>query len=304
MYARPELLVETSWLDEHIVDPDVVIVDLRPFEQYSQGHIPGAFHLDDEKLVKRDGAPPYVPSAAEFKAVMESIGVDSASRVIAVDDVGGKSASRLWWALGYFGHDRVSLLNGGHAKWEGEGRAVTIDPPFARQASFEPRPREDRAASAEQVRDFKKKNPAGVLLDARSTGEFTGEKKRSRRGGHIPGAVNIPWESNLTQKDGFHVFKPADQLAGAFTKAGIGKDTPVVSYCQEGRRATHHLFALALIGYRDDGANYVGSWGEWGNRDDLPAEAEKGPAAAKDSFMRPPGPAAGKSQGKTPPPKP
>jgi len=270
-YPRSELLVETTWLDENMIRPEIVVVDVRPRELYEQSHIPGSFWLDQAKLVKRDGEPPFVPTAAEFKALMESVGVGDGSHVIAVDESGGKSASRLWWALGYYGFDKVGILHGGFQKWEVEGRAQTVEYPYMRQATFTAKPRPERAATADQVKAWKSR-PGGVILDARTPEEFSGERGRARRRGHIPGAVNIHFEENLTRGENFRLFKPAADLLQIYRTAGVTKDSQVVAYDQDGSRATHLLFTMALIGLSPDGANYVGGWGEWGNRTDLPVE--------------------------------
>src|SRR6267142_7159657 len=115
-YAHPELLVETAWLDENIIRPELVLLDLRARDVYDQGHIPGSYWLDDNRLVKHDGPVPTPPPPDEFEALMESVGIGEGVRVIAVDDIGGRSAARLWWTLGYYGFDNVSVLNGGYAK--------------------------------------------------------------------------------------------------------------------------------------------------------------------------------------------
>src|SRR5262249_45917069 len=131
---KPGLLVETAWLDENIIRPEMVIVDLRTRENFEQGHIPGACHLDESRLLKREGSSLSLPSPDEIKEIMESVGVGEGAQVIAVDDFGGTAAARLWWTLGYNGFDDVSLLNGGYEKWQTEGRATTFDQPYPRKA--------------------------------------------------------------------------------------------------------------------------------------------------------------------------
>lgn len=285
-YAHPELLVETAWLDENIIRPDILVVDLRARELFDQGHIPGSYSLDDNRLVKREGTVPSVIPADELKELVETIGIGDAVHVIALDDTGGRAAARLWWTLGYYGFDNVSILNGGYARWAAEGRAITGDYAFHRAAVFTPRARPERAASADAVRDWKKGRPSGLIVDARSPGEFEGKIFKTKRSGHIPGAVNLPWDGALKVQDDFKLFKPATDLLDLLGKAGITRESQVVAYCLDGRRATHLLFTMALVGI--GGANYVGSWAEWNARQDLPVEA---PNKTPDSARAPAPPA-------------
>jgi len=273
-YAHPELLVETAWLDENIIRPEVVVVDLRSRDTFDQGHIPGAFQLDENSLVRKDGLVPSVVSPEEFKALVEAAGIGDGSHVIAVDEMGGKAAARLWWTLGYYGFDNVSLLDGGYDKWQAEGRASTVEYPFHRAATFTPHVRPERLATADQVRDWKKTSPSGVVVDVRSTQEYEGKLLvRMKRRGHIPGAVNVPWDEVFTQKNDSRVMKSQAEITALLSKAGISKETPAVIYCMDGRRASHMLFSMALVGL--GGANFVGSWAAWSARSDLPIEAPK-----------------------------
>src|SRR5882724_6067139 len=120
--APVDRLVSTKWLDDNIIRPEIVLVDVRPRETFEQGHIPGASWLDEARLVQRDGAAAVILPADEFKRLVESVGIGAGAHVIAIDDVGGRGAARLWWALGYYGFDDVSLLDGGYEKWCVEGR--------------------------------------------------------------------------------------------------------------------------------------------------------------------------------------
>ncbi|MBI3449110.1 MAG: sulfurtransferase [Acidobacteria bacterium] len=282
-------IVSTKWLDDNIIRPEILIVDVRPREIFDQGHIPGAYWLDEGQMVRRDGAAAAPLPAAEFKTLMESVGIGAGVHVIAVDDIGGKLATRLWWALGYYGFDDVSLLDGGYDKWRTEGRAMTSDYPFHRDAVFTPKPRPERVATAEAVRDWKKTHPAGLVVDARSAGEYDGTVLKFRRGGHVPGAINVNWDGAFDVKDDFRVFRSAPALQSWLTKSGITKDSQAVVYCLDGRRATHLLFSMEVAGL-GTGAVYLGSWLEWSGRSDLPVEAAKSQSVAP---VRPvPGPTA------------
>ncbi len=279
-YARPEILVETAWLDENLIDPEILVVDLRERNRYEQKHIPNAYWLDEGRLYLRDPDPSSVLPADQFKELVESVGISDGSRVIAVDEIGGRAATKLWWALGYYGFDRVSLLNGGFTKWETEGRALTTEHPFSRTGSFTPKPRPERAVTAEQVKEALGKENV-VILDARRAQEYSGKFGRGSRRGHLPGARNIPWQENLTQGQSGLVFKPQAELLETYRKAGVTGESRVIAYGGDGRRSTHLLFTLALIGLNDKGANYVGSWNEWAERTDLPVEAPAPGAGSK-----------------------
>lgn len=279
-YARPEILVETDWLDENLIDPKILVVDVRERGRYSQNHIPNAYWLDESRLYSRDADPPSVLPADQFKELIESVGITDASHVIAVDEIGGRAAAKLWWALGYYGFDRVSLLNGGFAKWQAEGRALTTELPYSRTGSFTPKARPERAVTAEQVKEALGKENV-VILDARRAPEYSGKFSRGSRGGHLPGALSIPWQQNLTQRETGLVFKPQAELLEIYRKAGVTGESRVIGYSGGGRRSTHLLFALALTGLNDKGANYVGSWSEWSERTDLPVEAPAPRAGSK-----------------------
>lgn len=267
-YARPDMLVETDWLARHVNDPRVRIIDTRSVEAYATGHIPGAVHFDTAKLRTTDSEAAYIPPPEDFAAMMGELGVSPKSRVVIYDDRGGVIGVRLWFVLDYYGHRQVSLLNGGWNKWTKEKRPVTTTAPVVARTAFTVRPNHQIVCTLEQMKT-NVNNPNVVIVDARSADEYTGkDKQRNRRGGHIPGAVNIEWKNNLTD-DG--TFKSADQLRRLYQQTGLTPDKEVVTYCQSGGRASHTLFVLRLIGF-DKSRAYYGSWQEWGNRDDTPVE--------------------------------
>jgi thiosulfate/3-mercaptopyruvate sulfurtransferase len=267
-YARPEMLVETNWLADHVNDPQMRIVDARSIEVYANGHIPGAVHLDTAKLRTKDDEAEYIPLPEEFVAMMGELGISNKTRVVIYDDRGGVLGVRLWYVLDYYGHRKVGLLNGGWNKWMKEERPVTTEPPIKTKTEFKVKPQPQVVCTLDQMKvDLKKSNT--VIVDARSIEEYTGENKQNnQRGGHIPGAVNIEWKNNLTA-DG--TFKSAQELRRLYEQAGLTPDKEIVTYCQSGGRASHTLFALRLIGF-DKSRNYYGSWQEWSNREDTPVE--------------------------------
>lgn len=272
-FARPELLVSTEWLTTHLNDPEVRIVDLRA-RGYGDGHIPGAVWLDNNAIRVADRPPAFLPTPAEFEALMARLGISNTTRVIAYDDRGGIYAARLWWILNYYGHPNVALLDGGWTKWQLEGAPASTTTPTYSNATFRVRPGTVKVATADDVKAAI--NKAGVkLVDARTPAEIEGKDlRRIRRGGYIESSVPVYWEDTFDPKT--HVFKNASEIEKLYRSRGVQATDEVITYCQVGMRAAHNLFTLALIGHDlTKLRNYYGSWEEWGNRDDTPILQKK-----------------------------
>ncbi len=271
-YARPELLADTAWLAAHLQDPAVRIVDLRP-RGYEDGHIPGSVHLPNAATRDPGQAPAFVPPPGDFEQSMANAGITNATRVVAYDDRGGVYAARLWWLLNYYGHSNVALLDGGWTKWTLEGRPVDRAPAFQAgrgAGGFVARPQRRWLATASDVVSAIGK-PGVKIVDARTTGEIEGRELRgARRGGIVPSAIPVYWEDALNPDT--RAFKAAPALARLYRDRGVLPEHDVIAYCQVGMRASHDLFVLHLLGY-DKLKTYLGSWDEWGNRDDLPIAA-------------------------------
>jgi len=267
-YARPELLVDSTWLAAHLSDANVRIVDLRP-RGYVDSHIPGAVWLDNNAIRVANRPPTFLPTAEEFADLMARLGISSTTRVIAYDERGGIYAARLWWILNYYGHPNVALLDGGWTKWTQDQRPTNAAVPAYTRASFKINAGTVKVATAQDVLAAINK-PGTKLVDARTQAEIDGKDLRNiKRGGFIESSVPVYWEDMLDPTT--KVFKSAAEIQKLYRDRGIRAGDDVITYCQVGMRASHDLFTLALIGH--DLAklrNYYGAWEEWGNRDDTP----------------------------------
>ncbi len=287
---RGNYLVETSWLAEHLHDQQLRIVDMRGYvktvlndgvqdalyigarDEYEQGHIPNAVYIDwSSDIVDPDDAiEAQIAPPERFKQAMEQIGIGDQHLVVAYDaHPASQFATRLWWALRYYGHERVVVLNGGMTKWLRDGYMLDNTTPSYPLATFTPSVQSGLRATAHDV--LASINQAHkLIIDARESGQYSGAIVRGHgRPGHIPGAINIPREELIDPDDG--TFRDGAALQNVFSAAGVTPQQHVIAYCNGGVAATTILFSLALLGYPQL-TNYDGSWNEWGKRADLPTE--------------------------------
>jgi thiosulfate/3-mercaptopyruvate sulfurtransferase len=269
-YARPEMLVTTEWLAAHLNDPGIRIVDMRrAAADYEAGHVPNAVYLANDDIRDPNAPPTFLPTQAEFEALMGRLGISNGTRVIAYDERGGIYAARLWWILNHFGHSNVALVDGGWLKWSAEARAATRDVPKPAVATFRATPNPRWVATADDVKGAIGRKDV-KLVDARTQAEIEGKDLRGiKRGGFIATSVPLYWEDLLDSQT--KAFKPAAELERIFAEKEISKNDEIITYCQVGMRAAVDLFALHLMGY-DKLRNYYGAWEEWGNRDDTPIQ--------------------------------
>lgn len=281
-YVHPDLLITPVELADrlgvpsgsatgHLLKKDnqiPVVIDLRPTESFADGHIPGAVHLDLFGLSLIDtNAAPLRAFLWMIGHLLTSRGVDASRTVVVYDDQSGIRAARAFWFLEFFGHPDARMLDGGVGAWERAGYFTTTETMVPEKGGWKVGWDDTRLATWRDVKE-RLGLPEVAILDTRSDGEYYGDTVRARRGGAVPGAVHIEWVNNL---DSNGAFKEAAELRSMYEEAGIVPEKEVVSYCQGGYRAAHSYVALRLIGYPRV-RNYIGSWQEWGNREDLAIE--------------------------------
>ena len=274
-YANPQLLITPAELGDRLAaGADApVLIDLRPTEAFAAGHIPGAVHLDLFGVSLTDTDP--APLAAFLWMIghlLASRGVAPERTVVVYDEKSGIRAARAFWFLEYFGHPDPRQLDGGFGAWERGGGPVTRDAAPPKPSGWMAGRSDDRLATWRIIRD-RLGAPDLAVLDTRTDGEYCGATVRAKRGGAVPGAAHVEWTRNLGA-DG--AFKPAAELRAMYEAAGVTPDKEVISYCQGGYRAAHGYLALRLLGYPRV-RNYLGSWKEWGDREDLPIEVPERP---------------------------
>lgn len=265
-------LVDVAWLSAHRTDPRVAIVDLRWYltnpaqgaQEYAESHIAGAVYVSlDEELSEAawDGPGRHpLPRPARFVAAMCKAGIDAQTHVVIYDSAGGSIATRLWWLLRYYGHTRVSILDGGWQAWVASNGATQHGNETRPAAHFVGQPDPTMTVDAPTV-DALRHDAHVLLLDARARERYTGAVEPfGPRAGHIPGAHSAPFGENLTSTG---TLKSPQELKARFDALGVPQAQTVVCYCGSGVTATHNLFAMHLAGY--DAKLYPGSWSDWSN---------------------------------------
>ncbi len=276
-YAHPEILTDPEWLKAHLRDPNVVVVDCDELPAYQRLHIEGAVTLRTHHYLKSVGDSASGPGIGmhvlppdKFADEMGKIGISNDTTVVTYDSFGGLYAARLWWGLDYYGHPNCKVLNGGFRSWFLAGGATSFDRPKITPAKFEVRAvRNETCATKDDVQAAIDRGDT-VIWDVRAPGEYTGEDQRTnKRGGHIPGAVNMEWLDLTAAPVRSGLLLPADEMRAKLEALGVTPDKHVITHCQAGIRAAQAYFILRLLGY-PSAANYDASWSEWGNVDDTP----------------------------------
>jgi thiosulfate/3-mercaptopyruvate sulfurtransferase len=275
-YAHPEVLVSTQWVADHLNDPNVRIVESdEDVLLYQQGHIPGAVKIDWQTDLQDAVVRDYIGQEA-FEKLCAEKGISNDTTVVFYGDKNNWWAAYAFWTFKLYGHEKCLLMDGGRKRWELDNREYTRDPePTYPRGAYTAKPQdpEVRAFRDEVLKHQKAGRP---LVDVRSPGEYTGEllhmsdypQEGALRGGHIPGAVSIPW-AKAVNEDG--TIKSAKELEKIYCKeGGLKRRGRVIAYCRIGERSSHTWFVLKyLLGFPSV-KNYDGSWTEWGNAVGLP----------------------------------
>src|SRR5574341_1640963 len=278
-YARPEVLVSTEWVAEHLRDPAVRIVesDEDPL-LYASGHILGAVEVDWTRDLNDPVRRDYLQKPA-FEALMSRIGATPETLVVFYGDRNNWWACYAFWVFQLFGHTRAKVMDGGRLKWEKEGRPMTREVPSYPATTYAAPERKDAPIRAFRDEVLQHLRSRGQLVDVRSPEEYAGTRlhmpdypnEGALRGGHIPGAKSIPWARAINPEDG--TFKTAGELRALYQEQnGLSPGAETIAYCRIGERSSHTWFALTyLLGFGKV-RNYDGSWTEWGNQVRAPIE--------------------------------
>jgi len=280
-YTNPGALVTTEWLATNKTASNISIIDAsfylpsagrNPKEEFYKCHIPGAVFFDINKIADQNTDLPHMlPNPDEFSKQAGNLGLSNADHIICYDTNGGPMAAmRAWWTFRVFGHERVSVLSGGLPKWQSEGHSIGSSPQIISQQHFATNLNLHLIKNVEQIIENTKTNKF-QLVDARSRGRFEGTEPEPRNGlrqGHIPRAINLPFEKLLDLKN-FMIMRSAKELSTIIAEAGIDPIKPLISSCGSGVTAAVLVMALYLLGHTQ-AAIYDGSWTEWATKPDTP----------------------------------
>lgn len=278
-YTNPEVLVSTDWVAEHLEDLGVRIVESNEDPLlYPSGHIPGAVEVDWTRDLNDPIRRDYLDQKG-FERLMSRIGATRDTTIVFYGDKNNWWATYAYWVFQLFGHDNARIMDGGRLKWEKEDRDMTRDVPTYEATHYQAPERDDSQVRAFRDRVLRHVERGGQLVDVRSPEEYSGERlhmedypnEGALRGGHIPGARNIPWARAVNTEDG--TFKGAEELKRIYREENeISENEETIVYCRIGERSSHTWFVLThLLGY-DNVFNYDGSWTEWGNLVGAPIE--------------------------------
>jgi len=265
-----DLVIEPDVLEQHMDNPDVVVIDLCKEKQYQQAHIPGAQYIAYQKIVRMEKpVMGLLPDAEQFSQVISNAGISENTHVVAYDDEGGGCAARLIWTLQVYGHEKTSLLNGGLHSWANEGHPLANEENTLDIYSYTLTNTGQHSADRSYITEHLDENNT-VLLDARSMPEYSGEKKFAEKGGHIPGAIHFEWTDAMDRNNNLRLL-PKDVIQQRLDQLGLTQDKEIITYCQSHHRSAFSWLMLKHLGY-ENAKGYPGSWSDWGNHPDTPVE--------------------------------
>lgn len=278
-YVAPDVLVSTDWVAQHLNDPNTRIVESNEDPLlYPSGHIPGAVEVDWTRDLNDPVRRDYLGRDG-FEKLMRRLGATQETTIVFYGDKNNWWATYAFWVFQLFGHKNAKIMDGGRLKWQKEGRDLTREVPEIQPSNYVAPERDDSRIRAFRDDVLKQVEKRGPLVDVRSPEEYSGQRlhmpdypnEGALRGGHIPGAKNVPWAKAVNTEDG--TFKSAGELREIYEKQNqIKPNDEVIAYCRIGERSSHTWFVLTyLLGYNNV-RNYDGSWTEWGNLVNVPIE--------------------------------
>jgi thiosulfate/3-mercaptopyruvate sulfurtransferase len=278
-FVRADALIDTEALAKLIDsrDPKLVVIDARNEENYGAGHLPGARNIPSDSFQDPSNLPSYLANSETVKNTCAETGIGADSHVVIYDDDDSRLAARVWFTLHAYGHDHLSILNGGVQKWRNEEHAWATDAAPAKKGSFQPADKLRGICTFDDLPQFKMRVhtigvlPSVTMIDARGLQEYMGEEVRGKVGGHIPGSANLEWCNVLTAPVKNRVWRSAPEIHAILRLAGIDRTQKIAVYDQAGGRSAHLYFTLWIMGF-DQAFNYVGGWREYSKKDGVEIE--------------------------------
>ena len=271
-YLDETPLVDVAWLAANRDNPRLRLIDARSAQDYAKGHLPGAANVDVAAIRTENTDPRGVEDFNQRQiAALRAAGVNNGDRIVAYDEQSLTNAARAVWVCHYYGLRDAHLLDGGLAAWQAAGYALTDEVPHPPPGDFTPNYQDDLLATRRDILD-RLGDPNVVILDTRRRSEYLGTEVRTARSGTIPGAIHLQWSNNLAPQG---TIRDAAGARAIFEQHGVTPDKEIIAFCGGGYRSSHSYLVLTMLGYPNV-RNYLGSWGEWGNRDDTPIVVPEG----------------------------
>ncbi len=267
------LIVDVNWLKQYKNQPDVVVIDVRSARLYRQGHIPGAVNIPVSETFNPVKNTDRVANMTHIQQLFSNAGLKPDNTLVLYDAGSHIDAGRTFWVFEVFGHKKVKLLSGGFPAWTlNKNNPVSKKTPEITKTQYIPQLKPERMITRLSMQ-LALENRDRIIIDARSKEEYLGKKSIASRAGHIPGAINIPWDQNFTRSNGIEQLKSIDELKALYSP--LDKNKKIYLYCNKGKQSSLSYLVLRQLGY--DVGHYDGSWFEWGNNQFLPIEKQANP---------------------------